>query len=369
MELMINPSSFDSEMMDRALELAERGIYTTKPNPRVGCVIVRDAEIVAEGWHREAGKAHAEIEALDIAGDQAIGADLYTTLEPCCHVGRTGPCVSALVDAGICRVVIAMEDPNPKVSGNGIKILKDAGINVTVGPRANVARELNAGFVLRMEKGRPLVRVKLAATIDGRTAAADGSSQWITSTEARQDVHHWRAASAAVVTGIGTITSDDPRLNARLDSNLVQPIRVVLDGDARLGPEAALFQVDGPVLVVTTVDQGRDKRKFDARTESINLQGDDGRVDLTALVMELGKRGCNDILVEAGAGVSGAFAARDLVDEYLLYLAPDLLGSEGRSMFALQGISNLADRIPLELLEVQQFGRDVRFRLRPVKRS
>ena len=221
---MINPSSLDSKMMGRALELAAKGLYTTKPNPRVGCVIARDTEIVAEGWHRQAGKAHAEIEALDVAGDRARGADLYVNLEPCCHMGRTGPCAPALADAGVRRVVIAMEDPNPKVSGNGIKALKEAGIDVTVGPRANAARELNEGFMLRMEKGRPLVRVKLAATIDGRTAAADGTSQWITSAEARQDVHHWRAASAAVVTGIGTVTADDPRLNARLDSDLVQPI-------------------------------------------------------------------------------------------------------------------------------------------------
>ena len=366
---MIDPSSLDLQMMGRALELAAKGLYTTKPNPRVGCVIARDTEIVAEGWHRQAGKAHAEIEALDVAGDRARGADLYVNLEPCCHVGRTGPCAPALADAGVRRVVIAMEDPNPKVSGNGIKALKEAGIDVTVGPRANAARELNEGFMLRMEKGRPLVRVKLAATIDGRTAAADGSSQWITSTEARQDVHHWRAASAAVVTGIGTVTADDPRLNARLDSDLVQPIRVVLDGNARLDPGAALFQVDGPVLVVTAGEQDGDAYGFDARTELINLQGDDGRVDLAALVMELGERGCNDILLEAGAGVAGAFAARDLVDEYLLYLAPDLLGSGGRGMFELRGIRNLVDRIPLEIQEVQQLGRDLRLRLRPVRRS
>ena len=366
---MIDPSSLDLQMMGRALELAAKGLYTTKPNPRVGCVIARDTEIVAEGWHREAGKAHAEIEALDVAGDRARGADLYVNLEPCCHVGRTDACAPALVDAGVRRVVIAMEDPNPKVSGNGIKALKEAGIDVTVGPRANAARELNEGFVLRMEKGRPLVRVKLAATIDGRTAAVDGSSQWITSTEARKDVHHWRAASAAVVTGIGTVKADDPRLNARLDSDLVQPVRVVLDGNARLDPGAALFQVDGPVLVVTAGEQDGDAYGFDARTELINLQGDDGRVDLAALVMELGERGCNDILVEAGAGVAGAFAARDLVDEYLLYLAPDLLGSGGRGMFELRGIRNLVDRIPLEIQEVQQLGRDLRLRLRPVRRS
>jgi len=366
---MIDPSSLDLEMMERALELAAKGMYTTKPNPRVGCVIVRDAEIVAEGWHREAGKAHAEIEALDMAGDRARGADLYVNLEPCCHLGRTGPCTPALIDAGVRRVVIAMEDPNPKVSGNGIRALEKAGINLTVGPRAEAARELNEGFVLRMERSRPLVRVKLAATIDGRTAAVDGSSQWITSIEARQDVHRWRAASAAVVTGIGTVVSDNPRLNARMDSDLVQPIRVVLDGKARLDPRAALFQVDGPVLVVTVGEQDGHAYGFDGRTEFLNLQGEDGRVDLAALVTELGKRGCNDILVEAGAGIAGAFAARSLVDEYLLYLAPDLLGNGGRDMFVLPGIRNLADRIPLEIHEVQQLGRDLRLRLRPVRQG
>jgi len=365
---MIEPSPLDLQMMGRALELAAKGLYTTKPNPRVGCVIVRDTEIVAEGWHRAAGKAHAEIDALDMAGDRARGADLYVNLEPCCHVGRTGPCTPALIDAGVRRVVVAMEDPNPKVSGNGIKALKEAGIDVTLGPQAEAARELNEGFVLRMERSRPLVRVKLAATIDGRTAAADGSSQWITSIQARHDVHRWRAASAAVVTGIGTVTSDDPRLNARLDSDLVQPIRVVLDGNARLDPGAALFKVDGPVLVVTAGEQDGDATGFDARTELINLQGEDGLVDLFALVMELGERGCNDILVEAGAGVAGAFAARDLVDEYLLYLAPDLLGNGGREMFMLPEIRNLDDRIPLEVQEVHQLGRDLRLRLRPVRR-
>ena len=366
---MIEPSSLDLQMMGRALELAAKGLYTTKPNPRVGCVIVRDTKIVAEGWHREAGKAHAEIEALDVAGDRARGADLYVNLEPCCHMGRTGPCAPALIDSAVRRVVIAMEDPDPKVSGNGIRALEEAGIDVTVGTLAEAARELNEGFVLRMERNRPLVRVKLAATIDGRTAAADGSSQWISSIEARQDVHRWRAASGAVVTGIGTVTSDDPKLNARLDSDLVQPIRVVLDGKAQLDPRAALFQVDGPVLVVTAGEKDGNARGFDGRTELINLQGQDGRVDLAALVMELGERGCNDILVEAGAGVAGAFAGRDLVDEYLFYLAPDLLGSGGRDMFVLPGIRNLADRIPLEIQEVQQLGRDLRLRLRPGRRE
>ena len=366
---MIDLPSLDLQMMGRALELAEKGLYTTKPNPRVGCVIVRDTEIVAEGWHREAGKAHAEIEALDIAGDRARGADLYVNLEPCCHVGRMGPCAPALIDAGIRRVVVAMKDPNPKVSGNGIRALEEAGIDVTLGPRAEAARELNEGFALRMERTRPLVRVKLAASIDGRTAAADGSSQWITSIEARQDVHHWRAASAAVVTGIGTVTSDDPRLNARLKSDLVQPIRVVLDGKARLDPGARLFQVGGPVLVVTAGEQDGDASGFDSRTELIRLQGEDGRVDLAALVMELGERGCNDILVEAGAGVSGAFAARGLVDEYLLYMAPDLLGSGGSDMFVLRGIRNLDDRIQLEIQEIRQLGRDLRLRLRPIRQG
>ena len=366
---MIDPSSLDLQMMSRTLELAAKGLYTTKPNPRVGCVIARGDEIVAEGWHREAGKAHAEIEALNIAGDRARGADLYVNLEPCCHVGRTGPCTPVLINAGIRRVVVAMEDPNPKVSGNGIRALEKAGIDVTVGPRAEAARELNEGFVLRMEQGRPLVRLKLAATIDGRTAAADGSSQWITSVEARQDVHRWRAASAAVVTGVGTVTSDNPRLNARLDSDLVQPIRVVLDGKAGLDPGAALFQVDGPVLVVTAGDQDANGHGYDGRTELIKLQGEDGRVDIAALVLELGERGCNDILVEAGAGVAGAFAAGDLVDEYLLYLAPDLLGSVGRDMFVLRGIRSLDDRIPLEIQEVHQLGRDLRLRLRPVRRG
>ena len=352
-------------MMERALELAAKGLYTAKPNPQVGCVIAHGAEVVGEGWHAHTGGAHAEVEALSMAGQRARNANVYVTLEPCSHSGRTGPCATELIEAGVRRVVAAMEDPNPKVSGTGLDMLKQAGIDVTVGLEEAKARQLNEGFVLRMEKGRPLVRVKLGATIDGRTAAHDGSSQWITSLEAREDVHHWRAASSAVVTGIGTIVSDNPRLNARLDSELVQPIRIVLDGSSRLHSGASLFTVDGPILVVTAESRDAESNTFDNRTEMICLKGADGRVDLVALVSELAKRNCNEILIEAGARVAGAFVAAGLVDEYLLYLAPDFLGNQGREMFVLPEICSLDDRIALEIHEITQLGRDLRIRLRP----
>ena len=288
-------------------------------------------------------------------------------LEPCTHTGRTGPCVSALIRAGIRRVVIAMKDPNPKVAGRGILQLRKAGIHLTLGTEEKVAHELNQGFVTRMLKGRPFVRLKLAATIDGRSAAPDRSSQWITSVDARRDVHHWRAASSAILVGMGTILSDNPRLNARVDSQVVQPIRVVLDSRGRLSSSASLFSERGPVLIATSLDEYHRHQKFDSRTEIVCLPGKNGRVDLKALLVELGARGCNDVLVEAGATLAGDFVADNLVDEYLLYLAPDILGSNSRGMFVLPGIGSLTDRIALEFLDMDRLGRDLRLRLRPLE--
>jgi diaminohydroxyphosphoribosylaminopyrimidine deaminase/5-amino-6-(5-phosphoribosylamino)uracil reductase len=351
--------------MARALELARRGQFTTKPNPMVGCVIVRDQDIIAEGWHERAGAAHAEINALEAAGDAAHGAEAFVTLEPCSHTGRTGPCAEALINAGIGRVIAAMEDPNPKVAGTGLARLRDAGIDVTVGVGAETAAKLNAGFVKRMAHGTPRLRVKLAASMDGRTAASDGSSQWITCAEARADVHRLRAASCAVITGIGTVTADNPRLNARLAEAVVQPLRVVIDGKAQLDPNAALFSVEGSVLVVTASQEDDDGYGFDARTELISLIGSDNRVDLAALMDHLGQRCCNEVLLEAGAGVAGAFVSAGLIDELVVYLAPDLLGSGGRGMFVLRGIGSLSNRICFEISDVQQLGRDLRVTLQP----
>lgn len=366
---MIESKDIDIEIMNRVLKLAENGTYTTKPNPRVGTIIARGSKILAESWHTAAGDAHAEIKALEIAGDDSRGADLYVNLEPCSHTGLTPPCAPALIGAGIRRVVIAMKDPNPEVAGKGIKLLKKAGVHLTVGTRENIAQELNKGFVTRMLTGLPFVRLKLAATVDGRTAAPDGTSQWITSPDARQDVHHWRAASSAVVTGMGTIVSDNPRLNARVNADVIQPLRVILDGNGRLNSDAALFAVEGPILIVTSPRSDHQNYTFDDRTEIMHLPDKDGRIDLKSLLLELGKRGCNDVLIEAGAALAGDFATSDLVDEYLLYVAPDILGNESRGMFILPGLAKLSDRISLEIVDTERLGRDLRIRLRPKDRS
>ena len=349
----------DNRYMRQALVLAERGLYSTKPNPRVGCVIVKDDTIVGEGWHSKFGGPHAEIVALEQAGAAARDAELYVSLEPCCHTGQTGPCVVALITAGVKRVVVGTIDPNPKVAGKGINCLQQSGIEVLSGVCESKARGLNPGFELRMRKGRPLVRVKIAATMDGRTAAKDGSSKWITSEEARKDVHHYRAQSCALVTGIGTVIHDNPRLNARVDGLVKQPLRVVLDGNARLEPNAELFSVDGPVLVVTSA-QPVVNSSFDERTECIQLVGDDGRVDLGPLLTVLAEKNINEVIVEAGASVAGAFVTRDMVDEIIVYSSPDILGSSGQGMFVIDGISNIEDRIRFEIKNISRLGRDLR---------
>ncbi len=345
--------------MRLALALAKKGLYTSKPNPRVGCVIVKDDVIVGEGWHAKAGGPHAEIVALENAGAAARGAQLYVSLEPCNHTGRTGPCVAELMKAGIERIVVAAIDPNPKVAGKGIQSLQQSGVEVLSGVCESEARSLNPGFELRMLKGRPLVRVKVAATMDGRTAAMDGSSKWITSEEARRDVHHYRAQSCALVTGIGTVIEDDPRLNARVDEPVKQPLRVVLDGNSRLEPGAELFSVDGPVLVVTTAQPAADY-SFDNRTECIQMVGNDGRVDLDQLLTLLAEKQVNEVMVEAGAGVAGAFIARDMVDEIIVYSSPDILSTSGRGMFVIRGIRNIENRVRLEIKNISRLGRDLK---------
>ncbi len=349
----------DKRYMQQALGLAEKGLYSTKPNPRVGCVIVKDDVVVGEGWHSQAGGPHAEIVALEQAGAASRGAQLYVSLEPCNHTGRTGPCVVALMNAGIKRVVVGAIDPNPKVAGKGNQSLQESGIEVLSGVCESEARALNSGFELRMLKGRPLVRVKVAATMDGRTAAMDGSSKWITSEEARQDVHHYRAQSCALVTGIGTVIEDDPRLNARVNAPVKQPLRVVLDGNARLEPNVELFSVDGPVLVVTSAQPAADY-SFDERTECIQMTGSDGRVDLDRLLTLLAEKEVNEVMVEAGAGVAGAFIARDMVDEIIVYSSPDILGSSGRGMFVIRGIRNIENRVRFEIKNISRLGRDVK---------
>lgn len=359
----LNPR--DTALLSQAVSLARKGLFTTKPNPRVGCVIYQGETLVGEGWHQRAGESHAEIHALQQAGEQARGGEVFVSLEPCAHQGRTGPCGQALIDAGVRRIVVAMTDPNPKVCGKGLALLEQAGIEVVLSEDDLGARDLNAGFCQRMEHGRPLVRIKLGATMDGRTAAYDGTSQWITSEAARADVHELRACSCAVVTGIGTIRNDNPRLNARVAGDVVQPLRVVLDGNGQMPLTARLFSEPGHILVVTAKDTEDASYDFDDRTEQICLGGKGSRIDLAAVLATLAARSCNEVLVEAGAVVAGAFLSAGLVDEVWVYQSPDVLGTAGHGMFVIRGIRTLEERVRLELSDVTRIGRDLRLIYRP----
>ncbi|BCX89606.1 diaminohydroxyphosphoribosylaminopyrimidine deaminase/5-amino-6-(5-phosphoribosylamino)uracil reductase [Methylomarinovum tepidoasis] len=360
-------SAADNLWMARALRLAEKGRYTTDPNPRVGCVLVKDGRVVGEGWHRRAGGPHAEIEALKMAGGAAHGADCYVTLEPCCHHGRTPPCTEALIGAGVRRVVAAMTDPNPRVAGGGLKRLQAAGIETVCGILETEAERLNRGFVSRQRRGRPWVTAKLAASLDGRTALASGESKWITSPQARADVHRLRAGSSAVLTGIGTVLADDPRLDARLeDGDIVQPLRVVVDSRLRMPPTARMLGLPGRTLIASChPDPARRAALETAGAEIWAAPAREGRVDLAALLEELARREVNEVLVEAGATLNGALAIASLVDEWVLYLAPCLLGDEGRGLFQLPGIQVMADRIELRFDEVRRVGPDLRLKIQP----
>jgi len=368
-------SDFDRTAMQRALELAARGLTTTQPNPRVGCVIARKGRVLAEGWHERAGESHAEVAALTSAGDKAAGATAYVTLEPCSHHGRTPPCVDALIEAKVARVVYAVADPNPQVSGRGAARLKDAGIAVEAGLLADQAAELNAGFMKRMRTGRPWVRVKLAASLDGRTALANGESRWISGEAAREDVQRWRARSSAVLTGIGTVLADDPRLDVRLPDEAgggqSQPLRVVLDSSLRTPPEARLFTVPGEVLIVTAVpasDPDWEARcaplaAVGARIETLPAAGE--RVPLAAVLDRLGELETNELQVEAGPTLAGELLRQGLADELLLYVAPKLLGPSARPLLAFPELAGLDAAPTFAIAEVAQVGDDLRLRLKP----
>jgi diaminohydroxyphosphoribosylaminopyrimidine deaminase/5-amino-6-(5-phosphoribosylamino)uracil reductase len=357
-------SGEDARYMARALQLARRGLYTTDPNPRVGCVIVQGDRIVGEGFHLRAGEPHAEVLALQQAGPHAHGATVYVTLEPCCHQGRTPPCSDALLKVRVRRVVAAMRDPNPQVAGKGLEALEAQGVAVQVGLMEGQAKELNPGFIERMKNGRPFVRVKLAASLDGRTALAGGESRWITGEAARADVQRWRARSSAVLTGISTVLADDPRLNVR-DETIGdigrQPLRIVVDGHLRLPPTAQLLRLPGKTLVVAVADE--DKRAGALRAagaEVVFIPGADGKVDLAALMHHLGTREINEVLVEAGSTLCGALLKQRLVDELVSYYAPYLLGSDSRGMFQLPPLARMDDRLALEIKDVRAIGRDWR---------
>ena len=366
-------SDFDRFAMQRALTLAARGLETTDPNPRVGCVIAQRGRVVGEGWHARAGGSHAEVEALRAAGEAASGAHVYVTLEPCSHHGRTPPCVEALSGARVARVVYAVGDPNPLVNGRGAAALRAAGIAVETGLMEKEAAELNAGFITRMQTGRPLVRMKLAMSLDGRTALASGASRWITGKAAREDVQHWRARSSAVLTGIGTVLADDPRLDVRLAPPIPgeerrQPLRVVLDAQLRTPVTARLLEAEGEALIFTALGAPEDSRAIrlgerGARVESLPASGD--RLELPAVLERLGELEVNELLVEAGATLAGALLHEGLVDELLLYVAPKFLGPTARPLVALPPLQQLDDACAYLLLGVQQFGDDLRLRLRP----
>jgi diaminohydroxyphosphoribosylaminopyrimidine deaminase/5-amino-6-(5-phosphoribosylamino)uracil reductase len=357
----------DRKFMARALELAERGLYTTTPNPRVGCVLVRDGEVVGEGWHERAGEPHAEVHALRAAGDRANGATAYVTLEPCSHHGRTPPCTGVLVEAKVARVIAAMEDPNPLVAGTGLASLRDAGIDAACGVMEAEARELNIGFVSRMTRGRPWVRLKIAASLDGKTALSNGRSQWITGPEARLDGHRFRARACAVMTGIGTVKDDDPQLNVREVETSRQPVRIVVDSRLET-PASARVLAPGTVIAAAT-REGPNAASLSARgAEIIALPNASGKVDLEALMLELGRRGINELHVEAGYKLNGSLLREKLVDELLLYLAPHLLGESARGMFDLPALDDLSGRHECELKEVRSVGADLRVVARVVPR-
>lgn len=353
-------SSDDHRHMARALQLAARGMETTTPNPRVGSVIVRDGVVVGEGWHRKAGELHAEALALQAAGPRARGATVYVSLEPCSHHGRTPPCADALIGAGVVRVVAAMKDPNPRVAGEGIGRLNAAGIVTEVGLLEVEARELNVGFVSRMTRGRPWVRVKMATSLDGKTALANGVSQWITGPAARRDGHRWRARSCAVVTGIGTLKDDDPRLTVRDVPAERQPLRVVVDSRLRIGLDAKILE-GGGVIVATATDDAAKARALEAAGADVWVLPDaNGKVELAALARRLAEHGANEVLVEAGINLHSALIAADVVDELVIYLAPHLLGDAARGMVRLPGIERMDQRVDLQVRDVRSFGPDLR---------
>ncbi len=371
------PTAADAAWMASALQLAIHGLYTTGVNPRVGCVLVKDSQLIGEGWHERAGEAHAEVMALRDAerrGNDVKGATAYVTLEPCSHHGKTPPCAEALIKAGVSRVVAAMEDPNPLVAGKGFALLKAAGIEVAAPLMAAEAEALNVGFVRRMRLGLPWVRLKMAGSLDGRSALANGQSQWITGPEARADGHRFRARAQAIITGVGTVVADDPQLTVRgvaaptgqtgQPLPRTAPLRVVVDTHLRTPTSASILQ-GGCLIATASVDPIKTAALQAAGAEIVVLPSVDGRVDLDALLRHLAQRGTNEVHVEAGAQLSGSFIKADLVDELLLYMAPTLLGSDARGWFDGLNLTRLDQKIRLKFQDVRLLGPDLRIIVRP----
>lgn len=352
--------SEDAVYMAHAIKLAEKGLCTTDPNPYVGCVLVKNGEIIAEGFTQRAGYAHAEIDAL-AKTDEAREATAYVTLEPCSHYGKTGPCCDALIAAGISRVVVAMQDPNPLVSGRGLQKMREAGIEVVCGVLEQEAAKLNRGFFKRMTAGLPWIRSKLAMSLDGRTAMASGESQWITSPESRMDVQRFRAQSSAIVTGVDTVLYDDPQLNARVDFDVEQPVKVVLDSKLRMPLAAKMLHNSAEVWIITCSDDTNKQQQLrDVGCKVFQVAASNGRLDLPAAFKLLAELQINTVWVEAGATLNGALLDSGLVDEWLVYMAPCVLGDQARSLFHLPGLQAMADKKQLKLLEVRQVGPDLR---------
>jgi len=366
-------TEFDRRAMARAIELAERGTRTTQPNPPVGCVIARGERIIGEGWHERAGEPHAEVAALRSLPSEsdAAGATAYVTLEPCSHHGRTPPCVDALIRAKVAHVVYSVDDPNPQVAGRGAEALRRAGVEVSAGLLAAEAEEVNAGYLMRRRHGRPFVRVKVGMSLDGRTALADGTSKWITGEAAREDVQQWRARSAAILTGVGTVLTDDPRLDVRLPGAWRQPLRVVLDRNLRTPLSARLFEADPKPLIFTA--NADDERiaaiiAHGARVERMANgphRATNDAASLRAVFARLGELEINEVLVEAGSTLTGALVRHGLVDELLLYIAPKLLGPQARPLFDLPPLTDLQQAQRFRIMEQRQIGDDLRVRLRP----
>lgn len=354
-------TTFDHTCMAEALQLADRGLYTTDPNPRVGCVLTKAGQVIGRGYHHKAGEPHAEVNALREAGENARGATAYVTLEPCVHFGRTPPCADALINAGVTQVMAAMQDPNPKVAGKGFEKLRAAGIEIASGLLEAQAKQLNPGFISRMSRGRPWMRSKLAVSLDGRTALASGASRWITGEAAREDAQRWRARSSAILTGIGTVLSDDPELTVRLPGEWRQPKRVVVDAELRTPPAAKLLRQPGDTWIATgTANAECQAALVAAGAKLLVLPAHGGHVNLTALMATLAELECNEILVEAGATLNGVLLREGLVDELLIYMAPCVLGDTARGMFSLSPLESMGQRLELQLTDVRMVGCDLR---------
>ena len=357
-------TSDDYAYMSQALQLAERGLYSTSPNPHVGCVIVRGGKITGSGWHVHAGQPHAEINALNVAGEAAQGATVYLTLEPCSHHGRTHPCAEALVRAKVAKVIIAMQDPNPLVAGKGASLLKQSGINVLVGLMEEKAKDLNVGFVSRMTNNRPWVRMKIAASIDGKTALNNGVSQWITGEAARHDGHRLRARSCAVLTGIGTVLEDDPQLSVRFIETPRQPLRIIIDSRLEIPTTARVLRGEGELIFTTNDNKERIAALKEVGARPIILPNEKGKIDLAKLMQILTDFEINEVLVEAGNRLNGSFIKAGLVDELVIYLAPHLIGNRAMGMLQLPELTDLSEKYNLRIKDLRMVGEDIRIMTR-----